>query len=84
MKWLVIPIIKLVEAAVHFADDLPTLQEIADEFKPNAGNSLRDTVDRIERNQTDMDERFDTLENKIDTFILQSFPGGQRATDPEV
>ena len=32
---------------VHFKDAWPILEEIADEFKPNHGSTLRDVVDSL-------------------------------------
>jgi hypothetical protein len=39
---------KIARALVHIGEAVPTLVTIAEEFRPNEGNSMRDTVDRIE------------------------------------
>ncbi len=48
------PIVKLVRTLVRAADALeeavPTLREIADEFKPNTGRSLIDVIRRMDKN----------------------------------
>jgi hypothetical protein len=48
------PMFKFVAATVRAADALeeavPVLKEIAEEFKPNHGTSLKDTVNRMDRN----------------------------------
>lgn len=84
-RWVILPIGKAARAVVRVSEAHPVLMDIASEFKPNHGTSLKDTVDRIEanlqRHQHHADERFDTLENKIDMFILQRKPNGLRITD---
>lgn len=45
---VIIPFAKLVGAINRIADATPVLIDIAEEFRPNGGSSLRDTVDRIE------------------------------------
>ena len=44
----VIPLLRLTDDVREMVATRPVLVEIANEFKPNAGNSLRDTVDRID------------------------------------
>ena len=48
------PIMRFIRATVRAADALeeaiPTLREIADEFKPNAGRSLVDVIHRMDSN----------------------------------
>lgn len=50
----ILPMLKFVAATVRAADALeeavPVLKEIAEEFKPNAGSTLKDTVERMDRN----------------------------------
>ncbi len=80
-RWLIKPLWKGVRGVVYFSDATPVLMEIAEQFKPNAGTSLRDTVDRIERRQDDLNDALVSIEDKIDTFLINRQPGGQRATD---
>lgn len=84
-KWLLKPAWCAVRGVVHWVDATPVLMEIAEEFKPNAGSSLRDRIDSIEgtihRHQAEANTRFDSIESKIDAFILDRRPGGQRHTD---
>ncbi len=44
----VLNINRLVETSTALLDVAPVLVEIADEFRPNGGSTLRDSVDRIE------------------------------------
>lgn len=48
------PVLRFIRATVHAADaldeTLPVLREIAEEFKPNHGTSLKDVVERLDRN----------------------------------
>jgi len=44
---LIKPIHTVVKALVGFAEVYPVLEEIAHEFKPNNGNTLRDQVDML-------------------------------------
>jgi hypothetical protein len=82
LKWLLIPIHKTAKKVDEFVEAAPTLIEIAAEFKPNHSTSLRDVVDRIEANQKNQADRIETVENKVDTYLLNRLPGGQRCTDP--
>jgi len=77
-----------VKGHVDWVEAKPILCSIADEFKPNGGTSLRDTIDRLEsaadrsrREDQEMLERLDAIDNKIDVFITCRQPGGQRHTD---
>ncbi len=54
---------------------MPTLLEIAEEFKPNDGNSLADRVALI-------DLKMGEMSNDISIHLLHRKPGGQRFTDP--
>ena len=80
-RWVFKPCWCAIRGVVRFTDATPVLMEIADEFKPNSGTSLRDTVDRIERTQTEQGDKLQSIEHKIDTFIIQRQPGGHRSTD---
>lgn len=42
------PLIRLGQSIIRIAEATPVLVQIAEEFQPNGGGSLRDTVDRIE------------------------------------
>jgi len=72
----------------NWVEAKPILCAIADEFKPNGGTSLRDTIDRLEhqahrsqRQDQDMLEQLEAIENKLDEFIVCRRPGGKRSTD---
>jgi len=89
-KWVLIPIHRAAKTIDRAAEASPTLLAISDQFKPNHGTSLRDVIDRIEAQQTRQDVRLDrqdeqleTIENKIDSFLRDRRPGGQRAADAE-
>jgi len=58
---------RLVRFLVRLDDALPTLLDIADEFKTNGGGSLRDAVDRLELGQRAllMDRGYATLEDLL-------------------
>ncbi len=74
-KHIVIPLWSIRRAVVRFADNHATLMEIAEEFKPNHGTSLRDVVDRIEASLGKSNEA-------IDLHIIDRRPDGRRKTDP--
>lgn len=73
-----------VKAVVVISEAAPTLLEIANEFKPNAGGSLHDVVDRIETrltertglidsirvDQSTLVEHFDTLATDVQDHIV--------------
>ena len=43
--------IRCLSAFIHFVDITPTLIEVGNQFQSNGGSSLRDAIDRIEKNQ---------------------------------
>jgi hypothetical protein len=49
----------VIRAAKAIDEIVPTLTEIAYEFRPNSGKSLRDTIDRIEEASTTAATRLD-------------------------
>lgn len=56
-KKIIIPLARI-DGAV------PTLIKIADEFKENGGNSLKDRINKIEDQQSKIDKKIDELESK--------------------
>lgn len=62
---------KVMRAAVRAEEALPILFEIAEQFRPNGGGSLRDQVDGIRREQAsvrfDMKRRVGRLEAEAKT-----------------
>ena len=80
-RWFLKPLWVGLRGVVHFVDCTPVLLDIAEQFKPNAGTSLRDTVDRVERRQDDLSDKLVSIEDKIDTFLINRQPGGKRITD---
>jgi hypothetical protein len=42
------PLLRAIETLTETVEALPTLLEIAQQFQPNEGHTLRDSVDRIE------------------------------------
>ncbi len=93
--WLrgVKPIVEFVRAIVRAADALeeavPTLREIADEFKPNTGRSLVDVIRRMDKNiHTNAENaaityRAVTSIEGIDPNVLQSFEPLEDTPPPE-
>jgi PAS domain S-box-containing protein len=51
---------------------LPILIDIAKEFKPNGGNSLRDVVDRIEERQAFCDPRHCALYSQLNLAVFEA------------
>ncbi len=81
-RWVFTPAWRGVCGVVRLADAHPVIMEIAEQFKPNAGSSLHDRIQQIERNQEDMQTEMESLHNKFDTFIQQVQRGGRRVSDP--
>ena len=67
------PAARLIREFVHAADNVaqhgPTLLEIAAEFRPNSGGSLRDVIDRIEAAATTLGGKVDVLAVSVQTHI---------------
>ncbi len=82
MKWVILPTIKLVRTMIHFADATPVLMEMAEQFKPNGGPPLHEQVASMVRGQVEITDRLETVEGKIDSFVVQRKRGGNRNTDP--
>lgn len=73
------PILRAIRRAVHLVDvaeeilphvqslpdALPVLVEIADEFRPNHGASLKDQISRVEEHVTASTLRFDAIEDAL-------------------
>ena len=66
---------KLFTAADAFLKIIPTVLKIAEDFKPNGGNSLRDVVNRIEQRQS-------AMESKVHALLTTS-PGPLFETDAD-
>jgi hypothetical protein len=47
-KRFLVPMYLFVKGVIRIADATPILVQIAEEFRPNGGGTVRDTVDRIE------------------------------------
>jgi hypothetical protein len=65
----VLPVVRM---AVKFEEEWPILAEIADDFKPNGGDSLRDRIDKIDRTQDAIEllanERVKALEVDVEAL----------------
>lgn len=55
------PVWRTMMAINHFAEALPVLLEIADEFKPNGGGSLRDQIDEIRIGQINIEQQLEQI-----------------------
>jgi PAS domain-containing protein len=70
------PLNKFVRNASHIGHSLnsalPVLIKIAEEFKPNGGNSLRDVVNRIEINQAVSDQRHRAIYAYLDLPVFEA------------
>lgn len=75
---------EIMKTTVHLAEVKRTLIEIAEQFKPNDGTSLRDVVEHLAEGQECLTDAIDSLTSKVDAFILDRKPNGQRHTDPKV
>jgi hypothetical protein len=47
-KRFLVPLARFVKGVIRIADATPVLVQIAEEFRPNGGGTVRDVVDRIE------------------------------------
>lgn len=61
-RHILTPAWRAMKALQQLADAMPVLLEIAEEFQPNSGTSLRDAVNRIEQSQQRVATRLDALE----------------------
>ena len=89
VRWIVKPMWEAMKAKVRWDNATPVLLGIAEQFKPNDGETLHDritqleaNITRIERNQQSVCEKIDALANRFDVHIMQIQPGGKRSTDP--
>jgi hypothetical protein len=58
-KRFLVPLARFVKGVIRIADATPVLVQIAEEFRPNGGGTVRDTVDRIET-------KVGAIEGKVD------------------
>ncbi len=87
------PIMRFIRATVRAADALeqavPTLREIADEFKPNSGLSLVDVIHRMDNNihtnaaNAAIIYRAVTSLEGVDPNVLQTFEPLEETPPPE-
>ena len=77
-----VPLYRAIRGTVAHIEADPVLLEIAERFRPNAGNSLYDRIINIEVLQTDHGDKLEVLTNRVDTFIVNRQQGGRRKTDP--
>ncbi len=74
-------------AVVRIADAMPTLLQVAEQFKPNGGSSLVDAVHRLELGQRAllMDKGYATLDDFMDhletEYHSHGAPTGHEATE---
>lgn len=61
----------------------PTWVKIGEDYKVNGGPTLHEQIDTIVENLDGVCDRLATVENKIDTFVLQRQKGGRRNGDPQ-
>jgi hypothetical protein len=73
---------RLMRGTVQHIEADKILMEIAFQFKPNNGSSLVDRITHIDERLSAHSNRIEELTNKIDVFILDRHPGGNRHTDP--
>jgi hypothetical protein len=79
---VLVPLGRLIRTTVHLLDMHTTLVDIAKEFEPNDGTSLRDVVDGMVKGQQQLRDDVTCLANKVDTYLLERRPNGRRKTDP--
>jgi len=61
-------------ALTRFAASVDVLFDIADQFKPNGGNSLFDRIKRIEDNQTTTHTDISEIKRQLENVITQELP----------
>jgi len=80
-KYILIPIknwcVKIHSLFGKLSIALPILEDIAKDFKPNGGNSLRDVVNRIELRMDIIDERYKLLVELEDLGIFEADKDGR-------
>lgn len=80
-KFMYIPIRdlhkKTTSVVDRFEKEFPILEQIAKDFKPNGGNSLRDVIDRIERRTSMFDEKFKLLIELENVGIFETDMNGK-------
>jgi hypothetical protein len=84
-----VPLWHLVTGTVKTIEAHPILLNIAHEFEPNDGHSLRDRIDKIDKEILEaakerqrMHEQLEEIDNKIDLYLIDRLPGGRRHYDP--
>ena len=67
--WLTQRIVLMFTLLLHFKEAWPVLEEIAEEFKPNGGASLRDRVNVIETDINRVEKTVTVVDGKLDVVI---------------
>ena len=60
-KHAITPIWRSLVSLVHFAEALPVLLCMAEEFKPNEGSSLRDQIDLVNMRLENIEQQLETI-----------------------
>ncbi len=76
---------KVLKPAAEFIAEWPdaykVLLEISEEFKPNAGASLRDRIQILEDGQADMSRQVGNLTQQIEVHLIGQDPSAPRSLD---
>lgn len=67
-RHILTPAWRALKALMQLADAIPVIVAIADEFKPNSGGSLRDSMDRIEDSQRKLAEGHREIVRRVDAI----------------
>lgn len=69
-KHFISPTYNALVALSEFFDAQPTLLSIAQEFKPNNGDTLRDQVDALTNNGADITLRLGNIESSVERLVV--------------
>jgi hypothetical protein len=79
-KW-VVPLWRVARWGVHEADDREILKDIAGQFRPNAGHSLRDVIDQIRLELAEIRDEQKATRELVNVYLLSKQRGGRRHYD---
>ena len=75
--------VKLADMHQTLTDALPMIEELNEQFQPNGGLTVADSITALTRGQEELREAICEVKNAVDCHIASTRPGGRRATDPQ-
>ena len=74
--------VKLAEMHETLRDALPMIKDLNDQFQPNGGLTVADSITELTRGQEELRDAICEIKNSFDVHIASTRAGGRRASDP--